>query len=45
MLKLFMKEVEWTKVGEEMILQIAGSQSSSGYEEVTFVINESSSII
>ena len=45
MMKLYMRDGGWLEIGQEMILQIAGSQSSSGYEEVTFVINESSSII
>ena len=33
------------KVGQEMILQIDGSNSSSGYEEVSFQINSSMSVL
>ena len=51
MMKLYMKaEIDsidgatgWQEVGQEMILQIDGSVSSSGYEEVSFPINASSS--
>ena len=48
-MKLYMKNSEseggWISIGEDSILEISGSQSSSGYEEVSFPINESSSIL
>ena len=48
LMKLYMKpggEGEFQNVGQEMILQIDGSTSSSGYEEVSFPINASSSVL
>ena len=47
-MKLYMRgedNIGWNTVDQEMILEIAGSQSSSGYEEVSFQINESSSVL
>ncbi len=50
MMKLYMKvedgeTTDWQNVGQEMILQIDGSTSSSGYEEVSFPINATRSVL
>jgi len=51
LLKLYMYKPEsvggggYQPIDDVMILQIDGSQSSSGYEEVSFLINKSSSIL
>jgi hypothetical protein len=52
LMKLYIKapdsngiSTDWVSIGVKDILQIEGSESSSGYEEISFQVNESSSVL